>query len=65
MNSNESFQTLVLDAIAILSLIAEHPDFTALLETERWDYPENSLFQIRECLEDLKETHSEGYRNEK
>ena len=59
----EDFQCLIREAIASLDKIAAHDDFLTLLEQGCWDYPETTLIQCRECLEDLHDAHDKCLKN--
>ena len=54
---------LIVEAQKMLDRIAAHDDFTAILESELWEYPATSLIQCRDCLEDLAETEKKLKRD--
>lgn len=51
----KSLAELIVEAQQVLDEIAAHDSFVEILESELWEYPETSLSQCRECLEDLAE----------
>lgn len=55
----KSLDELIVEAQQVLDVIAIHPSFVALLETELWDDPAIHLSDVCQWLADIRKAHEE------